>query len=80
MIVFWCCSASSDAHTWSVVAIGEGEKNHRVEVGSRPNGKGVGGRSYGVGSLVSPSKMVSAGGSTSRGSSLNLPAFGDPPS
>lgn len=28
MIAFWCCSASSDAHTWSVVAIGEGKKKH----------------------------------------------------
>ena len=39
------------------MAIGEGGKNHRVEAGSRPNGEGVGGRSYSVGSLVSPSKM-----------------------
>lgn len=31
VIAFWCCSASSGAHTWSVVAIGEGGKKSQSE-------------------------------------------------
>lgn len=59
-ISFWCCSASSDAQSWTVVAIGEeAKKSHRAEMGSGPRRKG--GRGYEVGTLVSTQERFHLG-------------------
>lgn len=80
MIAFWCCSASSGAHTWSVVAIGEGGKKSQSGGWVQAQWRGCGRQELQRGEPGLPLKNVSVGGSTSRGSSLNPPVFGDPPS
>lgn len=77
-ISFWCCSASSDAQSWTVVAIGEeAKKSHRAEMGSGPRRKG--GRGYEVGTLVSTQERFHLGTNLQRQPS-DLSGFADPPS